>query len=391
GTDVTILYPVNESLMLRKARDARIVRMAASLAARGHQVVLLVGKSGASRKEIVAYYGIEDLPNLEIVQLPILRKNARWKLSWNGVFYLFALIELIKRSRRGPVDVVYLSVPKLAAFILSWKRWIRAERFVYELHELGIYPENERPTKGEKKVDRLEKRILPRMDAVIVTTEAIRRALKRRFPRTPVETVPLGTTADGAKLPPYFFGPKALYNVCYIGQLYPAQGVDLLVRACARIEQVRLHVIGGQSEEIARLRSLAEESGGGEKTFFHGFVLPHQVHRLIPQMDIFALPSRDTIRMNYVAHIKIYEYLSYGRPIVATRLRSTEEELRDGVNAVLVKPDDPAALAEGIRKLIARPDVARRIAAKGLEAAPSYYWEARAKRIERFILGLPRS
>lgn len=386
---MTIVYPVNEPLMLRKARDARIMRMAYYLAARGRRVVLLVGRNGATRREILDYYGINDLPNLEIVQIPILRKNNPFGVSWNFVFYLFVLLYLIRRTRRERVDVVYLSVLKLSRFLLFWRRWIRTERFVYELHELGIYPENARPNRSEIEVDRLEKKTLPRMDGVIVTTKMILEVLRKRFPDLSLAAIPLGTTREGLNLPPYLFTKKERYNVCYIGQLFSAQGVDILIRACARIDSVHLHIIGGSEGEIASLQALGRELGAKERVSFHGFVSPNQIIKVIPEMDIMALPARESIRRRYVAFIKIYEYLSYGRPIVATSLPSTREDLIDGENAILVKPDDPDSFAEGIRKLIHHPEIGRKIAAKALEMAPSFFWEERVQKIERFITALP--
>ena len=385
---MTIVYPVNERLMLRKARDSRIMRLSAALAARGHKVILLVGRSGASRKEILDYYGIEELARLEIVQLPILRKRGFFGFSWNGIFHLFVLIKLIAICRREPVQVVYLSVMKLAAFLLRWRRWIPADHFVYELHELGIYPEIAGPDKRALQTDRLERRTLPGMSGVVVTTEIIAETLRRRFSKLPIAAVPLGAPAVRGSLKPYSFVAKESHNVCYIGQLYPAQGVDLLVEACAAVDRVTLHVVGGLPGEIARLKSLAGKLGISGRAVFHGFVPPGEIPGLIPDMDILALPARDTVRMNYVAHIKIYEYMSYGRPIVATSLRSTREVLQDGEDAILVRPDDPAAFAEGVRALIDRPELARKIAEKALKRSPAYGWAERAGKIERFIVQL---
>src|SRR5581483_4034186 len=387
---MTIVYPINETLMLQKASDARIMRMSAHFAAQGHKVYLIVGRAQASRKEILEYYGLDDLPNLQILQVPILRKNNRLGVSWNGVLYLFALIELIRLSRREKIDVLYLSVFKLASFLLAWRRWFRVGRVVYELHELGIYPETAAPGRSQIRLDRIERKILPKMDGVITTTRTLQAVLKERFPGLPVSAIPLGTKASRSASPPYRFIGKSVYHVCYIGQLYPAQGVDLLLEACAGIAQARLHIIGGKEKEVSELRSLAKRWGMEERVVFHGFTPPGEVQKLISGMDIFTLPARNTVRMNYVAHIKIYEYMSYGRPIVATLLDSTREELRDGENAILVKPDDPSALADGIKRLIEDPPLAQKILERALQEAPLYHWENRIVRIQEFIARLPQ-
>lgn len=375
--------------MLRKARDRRIMQMAGTLASSGHKVFLFVGESGASRREILTYYGVEDLANLQIIQLPILRKSKFLNLSWNGVFYLFLLFRLIRLGRREEIDLLYLSVPKLASFLLSWKSLLRADRIVYELHELGIYPETVDPDRLQVKVDFLEKQVLPQMDGVITTTEALKGVLKGRYPGLPVAAIPLGTTEEPLSFCPPLFASKPLYRLCYIGQLYEAQGVDLLVRAISSVPSVHLHVIGGEEEQIRALKQIAKELGLLDRITFHGFVPPGQVKKLASDMDIFVLPARNTIRMSYVAHIKIYEYMSYGRPIVATALRSTEEELRDEENAILVSPDDPQELAKGILRLVMDPSLGRRVAAKALQMASSYTWRERIRKIEEFVSALP--
>lgn len=381
---MTIIYPVSEPLKLRKASDARIMRMAASFARRGHKIHLLIAGRDGTRKEILDYYGIEDLSNLEITQIYSLRKNNSFGLSWNFVFYLFSLIKIRQLCMEERGDIIYLSILKLASFLNRWRRLIPAGRFIYELHDLGIYPEMTQPTHKNRKIDRLESEVLPHMDGIIVPTNMLAKVVKHRFPSLPVAAIPLGTTADGFKLNPYRFIIKDSYNLCYIGQLYPAQGVDILIRACASVESIHLHIIGGKEKEITELKSLVKEVGL-ENITFHGFVPPSQIWTLVSKMDILALPARFTVKMNYKAHIKIYEYLTYGRPIIATAMESTMEELRDGENAVLVKPDDVNSFADGIKRIINSPDLAQKIATGALEAAPIYLWDNRIVKIEEFL------
>lgn len=382
---MTIVYPVSEPLQLQKARDARIMRMAAGFAGRGHTVYLIVAKTGVSRDKLIRYYGVPDTPTLHIIQLPFLRRNTGLRLSWNTVFHWGALAALRRLSLEAQVDVVYLSVLKVATFLQRWRRWLRVSRWIFELHEFGIYPETTDPTPQQRRVDAMERRVLPYVDGVVVPTAALAQVLVHRFPHARVAVIPLGTstTVSGGVRPGVAI--RAAARVGYVGQLYRDQGVDLLVEACARLPGVELHVIGGQPNEIERLRGLANELGLSERVILHGFVAPGEVPARIADMDVLVLPARNTVRMNYVAHIKLYEYFASGRPVVATSLRSTREELVDGDNAVLVEPDNPDALAEGIRRVLDDPDFASRIASRALETAPRYAWETRTGHIEEFI------
>ena len=70
---------------------------------------------------------------------------------------------------------------------------------------------------------------------------------------------------------------------------------------------------------------------------------------------------------------------------MATRLRSVEEELEDGRTGILVEPDNPQSLAEGIERLIHNPDLAGEIAQRAYEQSARYHWENRAESIVRFI------
>ena len=72
-------------------------------------------------------------------------------------------------------------------------------------------------------------------------------------------------------------------------------------------------------------------------------------------------------------------------PIVASDLSSIREILTDGDNALLVQPNEPRALAEGIQKMLNHRPMAERLAQKAYEDVSIYTWENRAERIIHFL------
>jgi glycosyltransferase involved in cell wall biosynthesis len=63
--------------------------------------------------------------------------------------------------------------------------------------------------------------------------------------------------------------------------------------------------------------------------------------------------------------------------------------LQHEVNALLVEPENPQALADGIRRM-SNPDLAERIRRKAEEDVLQYTWEKRAQRIIAFLRELKR-
>jgi len=93
------------------------------------------------------------------------------------------------------------------------------------------------------------------------------------------------------------------------------------------------------------LEKLAKELGIESKVRFIGTVFnPTEFYR---QFDIFVLST------HYEGHpLVILEAMSYGLPIVATRISSIPEIIKEGHNGLLVNPGDPNDLAQALRKIL---------------------------------------
>ena len=83
--------------------------------------------------------------------------------------------------------------------------------------------------------------------------------------------------------------------------------------------------------------------------------------------------------------LKIFEYLASRTPIVASDMPFNQEFLHNGENAILFKADDSEALAGAIKALLVDKKLARRISANAIKDSKKYSYEARAKKIIKFI------
>ena len=174
--------------------------------------------------------------------------------------------------------------------------------------------------------------------------------------------------------------------VCYTGHLFPWKGVYSLAGSAKLLRQCLFLVVGGMDDDIRRFQDYlkAEDISNVEVV---GYVQPSIVPDYLFAADVLVLPNsaKAKIASHYTSPLKLFEYMASRRPIVASDLPSLREVLRDGENAILVEPDDPKALAEGIQRVLDDPDLTRRISKQAYSEVKQYSWEGRAKTILEFI------
>lgn len=129
-------------------------------------------------------------------------------------------------------------------------------------------------------------------------------------------------------------------------RLVPAKGLDVLLQACAELKRrghaYVLHIIGdGPIRED--LEQLAQELSIYEETIFYGYMLHPE--EFMPFFDIFVLPSRAEAFGSVFAEAALC-WLS----LIGTNVGGIAEQIEDGVNGLLVPPDDPIALCNALER-----------------------------------------
>jgi len=370
-SQLSIVYPHNQRLMSGKAHDIVIMRTCHAVAQHGHQVKIITGKPSGT-DTIYDFYGLKPLPELEIIQVPMLRGRH---FSWHGVFNLFCLLKILYLKEKGQADVIYLREIKLARFLLQFKKLIGLP-FVIEVHDLKInkfYDSCPVKDKGEDLVFR-------KVDAIVVLLTSFGRILKETYNISGIPVIKAPLAAEKIRFP-INSNTNGGKTIGYIGQLYPMQGVDILIEALRYIPDARLSIIGGNEKDLNRLKHLASNLDLDKRIDFHGFVHPHRVSEIAKDIDVMVICALDRGKRRYAAHTKLYEYMAMGKPIVAFDLPSVREEATDGKDILLAKPDDPKSLAEKIGYLLDNPDVARRLALNAYGRADEFSWAKRAARL----------
>jgi glycosyltransferase involved in cell wall biosynthesis len=150
-----------------------------------------------------------------------------------------------------------------------------------------------------------------------------------------------------------------------IGRLDAMKGHDVLLRAIASVEGVRL-VILGEGDERVNLERLAIELGISDRVDLLGWVENPRAY--LPQFDLVAQPSRSE-----GFPLAIVEAMLAARPVVATRVGSVAEAAIDGETGFLVDKNDVVGLATALRRLRDNPDLRWRFGQRGREYAKSHF------------------
>jgi glycosyltransferase involved in cell wall biosynthesis len=143
--------------------------------------------------------------------------------------------------------------------------------------------------------------------------------------------------------------------VGWLGRMIPVKGGDIFLRALAEPGGARATaVLIGDGSERTQLESLAAQLGLGKRVRFVGGI--EGGARLLPAFDAFVLSSRSE-----GTPIVLLEAMAAGVPIVASRVGGVPDVVGDG-EAVLVAPENTAALAEGLRLILEAPATAAAMA-----------------------------
>jgi glycosyltransferase involved in cell wall biosynthesis len=204
----------------------------------------------------------------------------------------------------------------------------------------------------------LDNRTAPWAAALVAVSEDTKRAYERQgYPAGRVEVI-----HNGVDLPPN--GAPRENDPLVIGEiarLCDVKGQRELIRALADVPGARLVLAGRDLEQAGaferELVTEAERAGVAERVEL-GF--RDDVGALLDELDVLALPSwTEGLPMT------VLEAMAHGRPVVATPVGGTPEVVADGETGLLVPPRDPEALAAALRRLLADPDLRRRMGEAG--------------------------
>ncbi|MCH7728287.1 MAG: glycosyltransferase, partial [Planctomycetes bacterium] len=89
-------------------------------------------------------------------------------------------------------------------------------------------------------------------------------------------------------------------------------------------------------------------------------------------MAVLPNSARADISAKFTSPLKLFEYLASSRPVVATDVPAVREIVGDADCVHLVEPDNPRALADGLKRVVSDDPLRDRITANASRMVRGY-------------------
>jgi glycosyltransferase involved in cell wall biosynthesis len=378
-------------LQPKATMSARALPMAKALVARGHGVTLLIPPwdypADAGRE------WEEDGVRIVNTSLP-----PRLPLVFHGALALW----LVRRALALRPDVVHCFKPKaysgLAHFILWWLRRLGLAhiRLVVDeddweqaWNDLAPYSHAQRRVFAWQ-----EHWGLTHADAVVVASRELMRLVEGvGVPPGRIFYVPNGIrhlSGDGH----HSQAVRMLWELddALVVLLYTRffeftleRVVEVLRRVVAQEPRAKLLIVGeGLFSEESDLDDLLTEARLAEHAVFTSWVEFERLPDYFAAADVAIFPYDDTLVNRTKCSAKLTDLLAAGLPVVANAVGQNAEYIADGESGLLVPPEDDAAFADAVLRLLADADLRSRLGAAATRRMRECFdWQHLAAEVEK--------
>jgi glycosyltransferase involved in cell wall biosynthesis len=315
--------------------------------------------SRAVEVKIVAGWWSLNEPRTEVLDgVPVHRVFTLWYMGgirglrrFSTYLYMLSLLYYLIRYRKS-YDLIHVHAMSPSTFVAVVAGKLLGKKTISKVMAGSRWSDLKRMADNKSMVPG-SRYMLPyihrNVDRVIALNGEISQELvKTGFAPGQIVRIPNGVGVNTCQKLDYHFQSPA--RLVFVGRLQPQKGLDTLLEALAQLKIAypdfywQLEIFG-EGPSRRQYETLTAELGTTEQVQFAGYV-PDLLQR-IPGADIFILPSRAEGMSN-----ALLEAMAAGLPCIATEISGNTDLIQDGLNGLLVPPDDAEALATTLEKLL---------------------------------------
>lgn len=295
--------------------------------------------------------------------------------------------ELFSMIRKEKPDILHLNSSKAGALGALIGRLCFVPKIIFTAHGWAF---NEDRGEFQRKILKfIHWFTILLSHRTIAVSQGMRKQMNWPFIQKKIRVIPLGRTVEDPKYRDDARGVLEMkvqdtktrlidYHgdlwMGTIAELHPIKRINRAIDAVAALTKefpTLRFIIIHDGQERTRLQQQVRDLGLEEHIFFTGAV--EDAARLLSAFDLFVLPSKSEA-FGYV----LLEAGTAHLPVVATNVGGIPDIIEDGVNGLLVPPDNTPALTSALRRLLLDEDLRFKL-------GNEHYERSKAFSVERMI------
>lgn len=364
--------------------DNRVRRYAEILTRAGFKVDVLALRGPSRRQEEPTLFNGVSVYHL---MGRVRNEKNKWSyLSRLTRFFMLALFKLTTLHLKHRYAVIHVhNMPDFLVFAALVPK-LTGSRVILDIHDLTPEMFAEKFSKGKDGwyialLKRVERAATAFSDHVIISNDLWRHKLLTRSVEPSKCTAIINYVDSGIFSPRKRTRNREKWVLLFPGTLQRHQGVDIAIRALAKIRtvhrNVEFHVYGDiAGAHGSELKDLVEELQLSDVVFFNAPVALDNMPQIIADADIGVVPKRAETFGNEAFSTKILEFMSQGVPVVVSKTSVDRYYFKEDTVRFFT-PGDADSLAEAILDVMNKPNLRQSLIENGLRCAQENSWELR--------------
>lgn len=360
-----ICYLANTAIPSTNASAIQIVKMCEAFSELKNQVTLITANSSSGN--IFNFYNVKTKFRF--------KKIEYFKQFPLGIkFYLFSFISIFESIKFKPD--IYITRNFFTCFLLT----LFKKKTILELHH-SLNNESRIVNFITKNYNFLNSKHLLKFIAI---TNSVKEDYINKYS---IESNKIIVLPSGSSIKENFKFKikKTKINIGYFGSLYKSRGLDLITKL-ALIDPKNDYYVYGNIKQL----DLSISKKMTKNLHIKDYVPYKKVSKILLNMDLLLMPYTSSITVagdvgdisNYTSPLKLFDYLSVGRPIMCSNYGVLREIIKENKNAIIVKNyKNVFAWKKEITMLINKPEKLKIISENNYKLSQKYSLRVRALKI----------
>lgn len=278
------------------------------------------------------------------------------------LLFNLSLLQLIWFLHRHRIQIINLHYPVDNFFYFGICSRLLSIRLVTSIHGRDAFYQ-EKPRARYSSAFRF---LIRSSDLIVLPSHTYRHKLLEAFPNIRRKVISIHNGINPVQFRPAERQKTGAANERYIlcvAELREYKGIDVLLRAVKPLlasDDALSLVLVGDGPLRQELEELAVSLQIDRRTRFLGTQGAAEIAALLHGCELFVLPSREE-----PFGIVLIEAMACKKPVVASDVGGIPEVVEHERTGILVEPENPQALTEGLRRLLKDSDLKNKLADNG--------------------------